>query len=178
VTSSTAARAALAAGLAAAAGCGPGYVPRHPDPIAMTGSVYIKDEKTYSRDLLLSNLPELVADDAIALSYAEAAKTYQMSALGLDLLSAVTSVAGVVVALRSPDKLNDTWAQILINTGVATSVLGPVLHVRAGDRELDAVNAYNDRLRDGPPGRLPARRDSRRAAKSRVTTCGLTCWQF
>jgi hypothetical protein len=175
---STAIRAVVAAYLAGATGCGPGYVPRHPDPIAMTGSVYLKDGKTYSRDLFLTNLPELVSDDAIALSYAEAAKTYQMSALAVDVLSLVTGVAGIVIAFRSSDKLNDTWAQILINTGVTTSIMGPVLHIRAGDKELDAVNAYNDRLRNGPQGRPPAERGPRRAAPSGLATCGLMCLQF
>ncbi|HEU4409042.1 MAG TPA: hypothetical protein VFS43_27530, partial [Polyangiaceae bacterium] len=133
----------------------PSYVPANAPPLVLTGESYVKCGAPYARDLLGSNLLPLVEGDPVATKYARAARDYQLWALGADVASGLAGVAGFVVALRDDAGQNATAAQVLLNASIALAVLGPVLHVRASDRELDAVNAYNDRTapaRRRPPG--------------------------
>lgn len=146
----------LVMGLAPA--CGTPYTPKHTGAIGLTGDAYIKDGKRHDRDLWVANLGSLVQGCAPAEAAARSARRNQIAALTLDTVSAITGIVAFVIALSSERANNDVMAQIMFNTSLATAILGPAYHIRAHDRELDAVNSFNDSavdracVRSSPPG--------------------------
>jgi hypothetical protein len=128
-------------------GCGTGYVPTAGDALRITGDNYVKGGHSYSRDVFGRNLPSLVKDDPVALGYARSAQRTQILGLGIDAVSVATGVVGIALAIERPDHHNDPWAQVMLNTSLLAAFVGPWFHARSGDRELDAVNAFNDRAR-------------------------------
>lgn len=134
----------LAFGLSACTG----YVPQIADaPLVVASDRYLKDGKPYPRGFLRADLVALTADVPEANAYARQARQEQIGGVVADVVSIVTALGTIPAAFVDPKGLNGVTANVLVNTSLVLAAMGPVLHLLAADRELDAVNAYNDGVR-------------------------------
>jgi len=138
---------ALGAALCACSACSD-YVPRFPGaPLVIAGDHYYKDGIAHDRDFLRSDLVALTADVPVANAYARTARTRQIEAVAADVISVVAALGTIPAAIVDPKSLNGVTANVLINTSLVFAAIGPILHFMSANRELDAVNAYNDARR-------------------------------
>jgi len=130
--------------LLAVSGCAE-YVPRMPGaPLVIAGDHYYKEGVAYERDFLRSDLVALTGDVPVANAYARTARTRQIEGVVADVISVVTALGTIPAAIVDPKSLNGVTANVLINTSLVFAAVGPILHFLSANRELDAVNAYND----------------------------------
>ena len=131
----------------AASGCAE-YVPRAPGPgLVIAGDHYYKDGIAHERGFMRSDLVALTEDVPEANAYARTARTRQIEGVAADVISIVTALGTIPAAIVDRKSLNGVTANVLINTSLVFAAVGPVLHFLSANRELDAVNAYNDARR-------------------------------
>ena len=148
-------------------GCTSDYLPRPGPRLSMvmdSGRVtYVRDGNKYEGGFLGGDIEAAVQGSPRAEEYASEYKTGMVTGFALTVLSAAGLVAGAVLTgteAGDQESINDSRSPVpgllVLGGSLVLDVAAVIVLMNAQPHLFDAINAYNDDLKDPGPARTPA----------------------
>jgi hypothetical protein len=158
--------AVLAVALSSSLGCASSYMPLPSPRVALVleggNYAYVRDGIKYEGGAFGGDIDKVVEGNPQAEKYAQQYKTGRATGFTLTMLGLAGVLTGVVIlsaqASQQPPGDNSVPATGLVvgGVGLVVETIGAIMAGSAMPHLFDAVNVYNDGLKDVPPARSTA----------------------